>query len=75
MRRIVPLSVCATSKFAEIRRCELLPNADSAGGGAADRMRSIRCIHAGNECFLCAGDFLFPHLPQGESDAASRLLD
>ena len=29
----------------------------------------------GKRMLVCAGGFLFPHLPQGESDAAGRLLD
>jgi len=73
MRRIAPLSARATSKFAEIRRCEILPNADSAGGGAADEVDPLH--PCGKRMLVCAGGFLFPHLLQGGSRAGGRLLD
>jgi hypothetical protein len=73
MRRIAPLSARATSKFAEIPRCELFPNADSTGCGAANEADPLH--PCGKRMLLCAFGFLFPHLLQGESDAGGRLLD
>jgi len=60
MRRIAPLSARATSKFAEIRRCEILPNADSAGGGAADKVDPVASMQETNACMR--GWFFFSHI-------------
>jgi hypothetical protein len=57
MRRIAPLAARATSKFAEIRRCEILANADSAGGGAADEVDPLH--PCSKRMLVCAGGFLF----------------
>jgi hypothetical protein len=73
MRRIAPLSALATSKFAEIRHCELFPNADSTGSGAANEVDPFH--PCGKRMLVCAVGFLFPHLLQDESDAGGRLLD
>jgi hypothetical protein len=71
---ITPLSACPASKFAEARGCELLPNADSARGGAA--AHDAEAFHpCGNERSYARFVF-FSHISRmGESDAVGRFLD